>query len=198
MNNCYFGAQMGMNFVENNKKLADDEVVSLINRGEYENLQIIIDRYLPLIIKTARDYCPKDEIEDAVQEATFALYSAVKGYDSQKSSFSALAAVCIKRSIIAHLRKNNSQKVIPKELLFSIEEAEIPAFSTPETIFIEKESFEAFADNIRLELSNKEYKVLQLFLEGKSYSEIATQMNISEKSVDNALARIRKKIKTNG
>ena len=49
-------------------------------------------------------------------------------------------------------------------------------------------------ENIRLELSSMEYAVLQLFLEGKSYNEISKQMQITEKSVDNALARIRKKI----
>ena len=49
----YFGVQMGINFVENNKKLTDNEVILLINNGEYENLQIIIDRYLPKIITTA-------------------------------------------------------------------------------------------------------------------------------------------------
>lgn len=189
---------MGINFVENNKNLTDNEVILLINRGEYENLQIIIDRYLPLIIKTAKKYCPANEVEDAVQEATFALYSAVKSYDPQKSAFSTLAAVCIKRSVISHLRKNNLQRVIPEELLLPIEESDIPMENTPESIFIEKESYETLTDSIRLELSNMEYSVLQQFLEGKTYCEIAKKMGITEKAVDNALARIRKKIRNNG
>lgn len=186
---------MGINFVENNKKLSDNEVISLINAGEYENLQIIIDRYLPLIIKTAKKYCPSNEVEDAVQEATFALYSAVKNYDPKKATFSALASVCIKRSVIAHLRKNNAQKVIPEDLHLSLEENEIAVQTNPESILIEKESYKALADNIRLELSNLEYSVLQYFLDGKSYREIADLMHITEKSVGNALSRIRKKIK---
>lgn len=189
---------MGINFVENNKKLTDNEVISLINSGEYENLQIIIDRYLPLIIKTVKNYCPENEVEDAMQEATFALYSAVKAYNPQKACFSAFATVCIKRAVIAHLRKNNSQKAIPDELLFSIDEADIPIAATPESILIEKEDYKTLTDNIRLELSKLEYNVLQSFLEGKSYTEIAKGLNITEKAVDNALARIRKKIKNNG
>ncbi len=189
---------MGINFVENNKKMTDNEVILLINSGEYENLQIIINRYLPLIIKMAKQYCPNNEIEDAVQEATFALYSAVKNYDSQRSSFSNFAAVCIKRAVIAHLRKNNSQKVIPNELLMPIEEVSLPSLESPENILIEREDYKALADSIRLELSGMEYKVLQLFLEGKSYSEIALEMDITTKAVDNALARIRKKIKIDG
>lgn len=189
---------MGINFVENNKNLSDNEVILLINGGAYENLQIIIDRYLPLIIKNAKKYCPQNEVEDAVQEATFALYSAVKAYDPQKSDFAALASICIKRAVISHLRKNNSQKAIPEELLLSIDGTDIPVETNPESILIEKEDYHALAASIRLELSKLEYSVLQSFLEGKSYSEIAKTLDITEKAVDNALARIRKKIKTNG
>lgn len=186
---------MGKIFVENNKKLSDNEIISLINAGEYENLQIIIERYLPLIIKTAKKYCPQNEVEDAVQESTFALYSAIKKFDPTKATFSTFASVCIKRSVIAHLRKNNAQKVIPDELLLSIEETEIAVTDSPESILIEKENYKALADNIRLELSNFEYSVLQYFLDGKSYREIADSLHVTEKSVGNALSRIRKKIK---
>lgn len=192
--NYDFGVLMGISFVENNKNLTDNEIISLINNGEYENLQIIIDRYLPLIIKMAKKYCPKTEVEDAVQEATIALYGAVKGYDSEKSSFSTLASVCIKRSMISHLRKNNAEKAVPEELIIPIEEANLLSFDNPESILIEKEDFDNLKQNIKLELSSMEYTVLQLFLEGKSYLEISKQMNTTEKSVDNALSRIRKKI----
>lgn len=189
---------MGINFVENNKKMSDNEVILLINNGEYENLQVIIDRYLPLIISMAKKYCPQNEVEDAVQEATFALYSAVKNYDSRKSTFSTFAGVCIKRAVIAHLRKNNLQKTIPEELLLSIDNADITVDATPESILIEKEDFNAFTANIKLELSNLEYNVLQCFLDGESYGAIARKLGINEKAVDNALVRIRKKIKNNG
>ena len=189
---------MGKSFVENHKKLTDNELILLINQGEYENLQILIDRYLPLIKKIAKKYCPENELEDAVQEAVFGLYSAIRGFDPQKSTFVTFASLCIKRSVIDHLRKSNTQKNIPTELLTSIEDAEIPVHSSPESILLEKEAYTTLTDNIRLELSGMEYSVLQLFLESKSYKEIADIMQISEKSVDNALARIRKKIKNNG
>ena len=96
--------------------------------------------------------------------------------------------------MIARLRKNNAQKAIPEELLIPIDEAEVLYAQSPESILIEKEDLKNLKENIKLELSNMEYAVLQLFLEGKSYSEISKQMQITEKSVDNALARIRKKI----
>ncbi len=185
---------MGIDFVENNKNLTDDEVILLINKGEYENLQIIINRYLPQIIKTAKKYCPQNEVEDAVQEATIALYSAVRNYDPQKADFQSFASVCIKRSVISHLRKGNSKKTIPQELISSIEEAELPYLDTPESILIEKENYDILKSSIKYELSSMEYNVLQLFLEGNSYSEISRMMSITEKAVDNALTRIRKKI----
>lgn len=187
---------MGKSFVENSKNLTDDEVILLIIGGEYEKFQIIIDRYLPTIVKIAKQYCPSNQVEDAVQEAVLALYSAVKSYNSQKAGFATFANICIKRSVISNLRKNNSKKVIPQELLLSIDEAKLPCHKSPESLLIEKENYKAFTDNIKLELSNMEYKVLQLFLDGKTYTQIADIMCINEKSVDNALTRIRKKIKS--
>ncbi len=185
---------MGINFVENNKKLTDDEVILLINEGEYENLQIIIDRYLPQIVKTAKKYCPENEVEDTVQEAIFALYSAVKNYNPQIASFSSFASVCIKRSVISRLRKSSSGKIIPEELILPIDEAELPYLNSPESILIEQEDYNNLKENIKLELSSMEYNVLQQFLDGKTYLEIAKHLNITEKAVDNALTRIRKKI----
>ncbi len=186
---------MSINFVENNNKLSDDEVITLINSGNYELLSVIINRYLPLIIKTAKKNLPENEVEDAVQEATIAVYSAIKNYDSSKASFATFADICIKRSIISQIRKSSSQKNIPDNLITSIEDVQISDLKSPENILIERESFKTLTNNIKLELSNMEYKVLQLFLSGKSYSEISAILQITEKSVDNALTRIRKKLR---
>ncbi len=186
---------MSINFVENNNKLADDEIVALINNGNYELLSVIINRYLPLIIKTAKQNLPETEVEDAVQEATFALYSAVKNYDGEKSSFFTFANTCIKRSVISQIRRSTSKKNIPDGLVTSIEDVELTDLNSPENILIERENYKTLTNNIKLELSSMEYRVLQLFLAGESYCDIAKMLNITEKSVDNALARIRKKLK---
>ncbi len=186
---------MSINFVENNNKMTDDEIITLINGGNYELLSVIINRYLPSIIKTARMYLPENEVEDAVQEATISLYSAIKNFDSSKASFATFADVCIKRSIISQIRKSNSLKNIPENLITSIEDVQISDLQSPENILIERESYKTLTNNIKLELSSMEYKVLQLFLFENSYSQIADCLGISEKSVDNALARIRKKLR---
>lgn len=186
---------MSKSFVENNNKMTDEEVLIAINSGSYELVSVIIERYIPLIVSIAKKYLPETQVEDAVQEATFALYSSIKSYDNEKSAFSTFATTCIKRSVIAQIRKTNSLKNIPQELITSIENVELTDSNSPESILIEKENYKTLTENIKLELSAMEYNVLQLFLEGKSYNQIADKLCITEKSVDNALARIRKKIK---
>ena len=130
-----------------------------------------------------------------MQEATIALYNAIKTYNPQKASFSTFATLCIKRAVIAFARKIGAQKNIPDELVSSLDNAEISDNITPEALFIEKEDYDTLTQNIRVELSKMEYEVLQLFLSGMLYSEIAEVLGITEKAVDNALSRIRKKLK---
>lgn len=188
---------MGRKFVENYEKMSDGEIVSRINSGNYELLRVIIDRYYSVIMLYVRRYCPHESREDAVQEATLALYSAVKSFDSSKASFSTFASLCIKRAVISVLKSDRRKARIPDELLSSIDEVELTDGNTPEKIFLEKESYKSLADTIRLELSDLEYRVLELYLAGKSYTDIAQGLKISEKSVDNSLSRIRKKLKGN-
>lgn len=186
---------MGKNFVEINENLPDDEIIRLINNGDYELLQIIIRRYHSVVAYYVNKYCPLSQKEDAYQEATFALYSAVKTYDSNKSSFSTFANLCIKRSVIGLLRNSKHSKNIPDELLSSIDDIDIADTNSPEKIFFDNEDFKTLKANIKLELSGLEYRVLQLYLEGNKYTDIAKSLEISEKSVNNSLTRIRKKLK---
>lgn len=186
---------MRKNIVENNRIISDEEIVAFINRGEYQYLPEIINRYMPLIVSIVKAYIPPQSIDDAVQEATISFYSTVKDYNSQKSSFNTFASLCIKRSVIAFARKSGAKKNIPENMISSLEENDVSYCDTPESIVIEKEDYENFRQTIKLELSSLEYEILQLFLTGMSYSSIASQLSISEKSVDNALSRIRKKLK---
>lgn len=187
---------MRINFVENYENLSDDEIVSLINSGNYELMQVIIERYYPVILYNVKNYCPEIYREDAVQEANIALYTAVKSFDKAKSSFSTFATLCIKRSVQTVLKTHNCKKHIPDELVYSLEELEIIDHNSPEKIFLDKEGYENLANSIKLELSELEYKVLQLQLSGDSYSVIADKLSITEKAVDNSLSRVRRKLKS--
>ena len=186
---------MGKTFVENYENLDDDSIVSRINNGELEAMGIIIERYYPVILIHINKLCPPELAEDAIQEATFALYSAIKAYDGQKASFSTFASLCIKRSILSFIKFQNRKKTIPSELLSSIDDVEIADSNSPEKIFFDKDDYKTLADSIKLELSPLEYKVLQLYILGYRYSVIADKLQLTEKSVSNAMLRIRKKLK---
>ena len=186
---------MGINFVEIYENKSDDEIVEEINSGNYELMQVIIDRYYPVIWFNVSKFCPKQYYEDAVQEANIALYSAVKNFNAEKSSFSTFASLCIKRSVQGVLKSHKSKKNIPDELVDSIEDLELVDANSPEKIFMEKEDYNSLAKNIKLELSSLEYKVLQLHLAGVKYADIAVKLEITEKAVDNSLSRVRKKLK---
>lgn len=187
---------MRNNFVENYKNLTDEELITLINKGQYELLQVIISRYNSVILSNVRKLCSESYRDDAMAEANFALYTAVKNYEPDKGSFKVFANLCIKRAVISVLKNSKRKKAIPEDMLSSIEEVEIVDANSPETIFFEKQDYRDLANNIRLELSALEFKVLQYYLEGNSYGEIGKVLEISEKSVNNALTRIRKKLKT--
>ena len=104
--------------------------------------------------------------------------------------------MCIERSVLSGVRGSLRKGTVPEELLSSLDEGlEIPDGNDPQEILLQKERYRDLADQIRLELSGLEYAVLSSFLSGNSYHEIATRLSISEKSVDNALARIRRKLK---
>ncbi len=184
-------------FVENYENLSDEEIVGRIKQGNTTLLNILIARYYPTIFYYVSRYFNTNYSEDAFQEATLALYSAIKGFDSEKASFKTFATLCIKRALCDYIKQNNRQKDIPSDMLSSLEEVEVVDYGSPEKIFFEKEAYKSLAEAIKLELSALEYSVLELFLAGEKYSSIAQKLSVSEKSVDNALSRIRKKIKGN-
>ncbi len=178
--------------------MSDVEIISEILSGKYEFLQILIDRYMPLIINTAVSYEGFGvETEELIADGVLSIFSAVKTYDSNVSAFSTFASVCIKRSMLSEIRAVSAKKRIPKEMITSIDDVDIESPENPEDIYIRKESYNSLKDDVFAELSSLECKVLSLFVEGASYSEIGDKLGISVKTVDNALTRIRNKLKNN-
>lgn len=183
-------------FLEKCKTLSDAQIVALINSGEYIYIGAIIDRYTPLIksiiSKSSESLL---DFDDLFQEATLALFSAVKSFDPSKASFSTFATLCINRAVNDQVRIASAGKRVPEKLITPIEDVDIADSSSPESILIEKESYLRLADSIKLELSELEYRVLCSFLKGNSYSDISDELGLPLKSVDNALGRIRRKLK---
>jgi len=187
---------MSVEFVEENKNLSDDDLICLISSGNYEYLQILINRYMPYILKTVKGFGDLGcDTEDLIQEGVLAVFSAVKAYDASKAKFSTFVTLCINRSIMSQVKNATALKRIPENMILPIEDISAVDNDSPESIYINKESYERFKANIGSALSELEYKVLCAFVAGESYSDIAKRYGISAKSVDNSLKRIRNKLK---
>lgn len=176
-------------------QFSDEQLVLEITSGNMEPLHFLIEKYIGIIRKKAQVLCPFADVDDMVQEGIIALYSAVNVYDKKLSSFSTFANLCIERSLITAYRKIFSKKQIPKNETISLDDAEKPIMVTPETLLIEKEECLAFAENIKSSLSDFEFKVLCEYLNNNSYETIAQNIGTDKKSVNNAMLRLRNKIR---
>lgn len=187
---------MDTGFFQKKTDIKDSELVELIKKGQYELFHTLIKRYQPYINATASSLSSsKNEVEDLVQEGNIALYSAVQAFDSEKANFKTFAARCIKNAMVDVLRKHTAKHKIPDALVASFDDVEPEDNNTPEKIFFDNESYKLLTDSINLELSKFEHKVLSAHLSGMSYSDIAEVLDISVKSVDNSLRRVREKLK---
>lgn len=156
--------------------------------------------YKPLVCKIARRYYLEGgELDDLIQEGMIGLYKAIKNFDSGKdASFKTFATLCIKRQIQTAVRSANSQK--NSAFLQALDDndkmlGDIPSNrENPEQKIIAEQSYIQTQQSIQTALSKKEYTILNVFLQGYSYEQIAGFLNISKKSVDNALVRIRAKL----
>ena len=171
-----------------------------IERIDEENIDILLAKYKPLVIKIARQYfLVGGDIDDLVQEGMIGLFKATKSFDSQKNaSFKTFATLCIKRQIQTAVKKLNALKnnvfndLFDDKLLESIDTPS--AKENPEEQAISKQKYQHIKNEIQNKLSEFEKQVLQKYLEGNSYDDISSDLNVAKKSIDNALSRIRSKL----
>lgn len=192
--------------------ITDEELINIHkkdNKVESDALQKIIERYTPIINNKANKYFAIGfDKNDIIQEGMIGLLSAVKNYDNESNtSFKTFANLCIDRKLITLLKSANRQKQMPlnnaislnKKINGDIEENDnelmeiIDNGYNPVDDFINKEYYKRITYNLYNKLSKHEKDVLNEYLTGKSYAEIAQKLNCQEKSVDTALTRIRRK-----
>lgn len=199
-------------YFENYDLLPDEELVELSAGGDKRATECILYRYKNLVRSKARMYfLVGADKEDIIQEGMIGLFKAIRDFDrSKQSSFRSFAELCIKRQIITAVKTATRQKHMPLNTYVSLsspvyEEESESALSEmvtgvgaaeldPEKLFIQKEKAELLGDKMDEVLSSLEKKVLSMYLEGKSYQEIAKLMSRSPKSIDNALQRVKKKM----
>jgi RNA polymerase sporulation-specific sigma factor len=130
--------------------------------------------------------------EDFIQEGLLALFRAVKGYDEASGfKFSTYAITCVNNAMASAIRKH-MKSLDADRLGASGDEA---ALKPPEELFIEQEGSAQLAWQIRSLLSDFERQTLKLYLRGNSYLEISSALSSTTKAVDNALQRVRKKLR---
>lgn len=183
---------------QNLEGYTDAELQQMVCTGNDSAFDEICRRYLPLIHSiSARYYASGLERNDFVQEGLLALLSACKRYDAEKgSSFRNFAALCISRRFLSLIRSLNAKGIIPAESLVPIEEVEISDHNrhNPETLVLEQERHRDLKKKIKNTLTEYEHRVLELYLTGNSYRDIADALGVTQKSIDNALQRIRRKL----
>lgn len=177
------------------EKLSDEELV-IRARMDKKALSELIARNLGTVELLAKKF-PSSVAEDLVQEGLMGLLKAVKSYNEDKNArFSTYAGVCIKNKMISSLRKNS----VDDSSDFSEDELEgylgDSGEDIPENIVIEKERMNELYSKISSSLSEQEWQVFQLFLTGMAYNQIALELNVSAKAVDNAMQRVRRKLKS--
>ncbi len=182
-------------FARKAEDLSDNELVELVRLGKYEYLQTVINRYMPYIKSVAARF-NQFESEDLIQEGRMAVFSAAEVFDGDKASFSTFVKLCINRAVGDYVKAFSVKKRIPQKLITSIEDLELSIDENPEKLVIDKESYDLLGVKLKERLSDLEYKVLREFLSGGSYIESAQKLKISQKSFDNALKRIRNKLKS--
>ncbi len=179
----------------------DDELVAAAVAGDEQAMSMLIKGLMPCVEAQVSKFSDVGALtrHDLIQEGLLGGVRAVFSYDATKNvKFETYAQVCVNNSILSAVRSQNRVKHSPLNSYVSIDEIEIHSEGShnPEFAVFMAEEMEQIRSCIENELTPLEYSVLMRHIAGDSYDEIAQNLNISNKSVDNALSRARKKIKS--
>ena len=179
--------------------LDDNTLARLSKNGDDNAFNELAMRYLNTINFIARKYSAEGyEQNDFVQEGLLALLYACRTFDENGSSgFKNYMSVVVERRFISIIRKNSTQKAVPKSALVQLDDLgdTLEDLSqTPEELLMCREHLQMVLDKLKNVLSKTEFEVVMLYGNGLGYKEIAKKLSISEKSADNALQRARRKI----
>ncbi len=188
----------------------DEEVVDEAKKGNSRAQDYLISKYENFVKAKAKSYfLIGADKEDIYQEGMIGLYKAIRDFKSDRlTSFKAFAELCITRQIITAIKTATRQKHIPLNTYISLnkpiyeEESDrtlIDVLSglkitNPEELIIGKEQLKHIEGEMAKVLSDLEMEVLQSYLDGKSYQEIACDLDRQAKSIDNALQRVKRKL----
>ncbi|MBZ2175217.1 RNA polymerase sporulation sigma factor SigH [Schnuerera sp. xch1] len=190
--------------------MEDEDIVEKAKTGDSKAMEYLMKKYKSFVKLKARAYfLIGADNEDIIQEGMIGLYKATRDYRRDKlASFKAFAELCITRQIITAIKTATRQKHIPLNSYISLnkpiydEESDrtlldvvSPArITNPEELIISSEELYSIESKIVELLSDLEWEVLIAYLDGKSYQEIAKELDRHVKSIDNALQRVKRKL----
>ena len=197
---------------KNYKEYSDELLVDMARHGDEKAEDFLLKKYKDFVRSKARAYfLVGGDSDDLIQEGMIGLYNAISHYDESKaSSFMTYAAICINNKLLSAVSADNRKKNEPLNgyvSLYSVitddagEEASLSDVLpdtdnvNPENIILNEEQEKLARKRLLGKLSRLEKEILSYYLEGMSYSEIAAIIEKTEKSVDNAIQRIRSKMK---
>lgn len=192
-------------------RVGDGELIRQIRQGDDEATRLLIERYRNFVRVKAKSYfLVGADREDLIQEGMIGLYKAIRDYrDDRLASFRAFAELCVTRQMITAIKTATRQKHIPLNSAVSLSR---PVFfeddddrtlvdtlagtdvTDPVEVVIGLEEMTSLTDSVRDTLSALEQQVLRLYIDGKSYQQIALDLRRHVKSVDNALQRVKRKV----
>lgn len=196
---------------ENLATLSDADIVARARHGSDEATDYLLTKYRALVKREARTmFLIGADSEDLIQEGMIGLFKAIRDFQfDQETSFHSFAKLCIDRQIYSAVTAYTRKKHGPLNTYISLNSPVFDANkglelkdtlraaseeSDPERLMLSKERFLDIELKMVEKLSEFERKVLQLYLDGIRYGEIAQQLNKPTKAIDNAIQRIRKKL----
>ncbi len=195
---------------QNYDNMPDEEIAMEAQNGDDYAEEYLINKYKNFVKAKSKSYfLIGADKEDIYQEGMIGLYKAIRDFRTDKlSSFKAFAELCITRQIITAIKTATRQKHIPLNTYVSLnkpiydEESDrtlldvlaTVKISDPEELIISREEVSKIEKEIMKSLSSLELEVLGYYLQGKSYQEIACDLDRQAKSIDNALQRVKRKL----
>ncbi len=191
-------------------KKTDEELIALLRSGEQGITDYLMEKYKNLVRKKAKAlYLIGGDNDDLIQEGMIGLFKAIRDYRADReSSFYHFADLCIARQLYTAVEASQRKKHAPLNsyvpLYADSEDAENGGLDNilssveelnPEKIVINQEELQAFQKKVKDCLSDMEKEVLAYYLQGLDYNQIAEAMGKEPKSIDNALQRLKKKLK---
>ena len=177
--------------------MTEENIFKLAADGDESAVETLLTRYKSIATALARRYfLIGGDAEDLAQEGMIALYRAIKTYRPESGAFPAYAGGCVKNRLLDVIKSANRDKHKALNGYIPLADADelLGAGMSAEEIAISRESGRTFARRLDSEFSDGEKALLNLYLSGKSYKEIASALGITVKKVDTSLQKLKKKI----